>query len=108
LTGPDSIIHPHQPGPSTIRFSASLHLSGATGLSAGDPTALAAKRVFAIGDPLLLERRAGALAAAVSLPIETLDLALGNWGSGQRATLGFPTEISDSGALERATEALGL
>jgi hypothetical protein len=86
----------------------SLHLSGAAGLSAGDPTALAAKRVFAIGDPLLLERRAGALAAAVSVPIEILDLALGNWGSSQRATLGFPTEISDSGALERATEALGL
>jgi hypothetical protein len=86
----------------------SLHLSGAAGLSAGDPTALAAKRVFAIGDPLLLERRAGALAAAVSVPIETLDLALGNWGSGQRATLGFPIEISDSGVLERATDALGL
>jgi hypothetical protein len=86
----------------------SLHLAGTAGLSAGDPTALAAKRVFAIGDPLLLERRAGALAAAFSVPIETLDLALGNWGSGQRATLGFPTEISDSGALERATAALGL
>jgi hypothetical protein len=86
----------------------SLHLAGAAGLSAGDPTALAAKRVFAIGDPLLLERRAGALAGAVSVPIETLDLALGNWGSAQRATLGFPAEISDGAALERASGALGL
>jgi Alpha-glutamyl/putrescinyl thymine pyrophosphorylase clade 3 len=86
----------------------SLQLAGGAGLSLGDPTALAAKRVFAIGDPLLLERRAGALAGAISVPIETLDLALGNWGSAQRATLGFAPEISDSGALERATAALGL
>ena len=86
----------------------SLHLGGARGLSADDPTTLAAKRVFAIGDPLLLERRAGALAGAASVPIETLDLALGNWGSAQRATLGFPAEISDGGALERASGALGL
>jgi hypothetical protein len=86
----------------------SLHLGGAAGLSAGDTTTLAAKRVFAIGDPLLLERRAGALAEAVSVPIETLDLALANWASPQRATLGFAAEIGDDEALERATYALGL
>jgi alpha-glutamyl/putrescinyl thymine pyrophosphorylase-like protein len=86
----------------------SLHLAGAAGFSAGDPTAAAAKRVFAIGDPLLQERRASALAGAVSVPIESLDLALANWGSGLRATLGFSPEISDSGALERASDALGL
>jgi hypothetical protein len=86
----------------------SLHLAGTAGLSAGDATALAAKRVFAIGDPLLLERRARSLAEAVSLPIETLDLALANWASPARATLGFPGDISDNEALERATEALGL
>jgi hypothetical protein len=86
----------------------SLHLTGAAGLSAGDATALAAKRVFAIGDPLLLERRARSLAEMVSLPIEALDLALANWASPQRATLGFPGDISDNGALERATDALGL
>ncbi len=83
----------------------SLHLSGAP---SGDLTTLAAKRVFGIGDPLLLDRRAAALAEAVSVPVETLDLALANWASAQRATLGFPPETSDSGAGERAGDALGL
>lgn len=86
----------------------SLHLAGARGLAADDPTTLAAKRVFGIGDPLLLERRASALAAAVAVPIETLDLALANWGSGQRATLGFPPDTVDGDAFERAGDALGL
>jgi hypothetical protein len=85
-----------------------LCLAGAAGLSASDSTALAAKRVFAIGDPLLLERRAGALAEAVGVPIETLDLALSNWASPQRATVGFPAEISDDATLGRAGAALGL
>jgi len=86
----------------------SLHLAGARGLSADDPTTLAAKRVFGIGDPLLLERRAGALARSASLPVEALDLALANWGSPKRATLGFPEDTSDDGALERTGDALGL
>jgi hypothetical protein len=86
----------------------SLRLAGTAGPSAGDPTALAAKRMFAIGDPLLLERRAGALAGALSVPIETLDLALANWGATQRATLGFPPEIVDRMVLERATDVFGL
>jgi hypothetical protein len=83
----------------------SLHLAGSV---ANDVTNLAAKRVFAIGDPLLLERRAGALAEEVALPIEALDLALANWASQERATLGFDGEISDEGALERAALALSL
>ncbi|HWX98174.1 MAG TPA: hypothetical protein VNZ01_15130 [Solirubrobacteraceae bacterium] len=86
----------------------SLHLAGAAGVSAEDTTALAAKRVFAIGDPLLLERRARSLAEAASVPIETLDLALANWASPERATLGFPPDITDDGALERAVDALEL
>ncbi|MGA2452335.1 MAG: hypothetical protein ABSG93_02355 [Solirubrobacteraceae bacterium] len=86
----------------------SLRLGGARGLSAEDLTTLAAKRVFGIGDPLLLERRAATLAQAVSVPIETLDLALANWHSAQRATLGFPSETQDDGAFERAGDALGL
>jgi Alpha-glutamyl/putrescinyl thymine pyrophosphorylase clade 3 len=86
----------------------SLHLGGARGLSADDPTTLAAKRVFGIGDPLLLERRAAALAEAVAVPVETLDLALANWASPERATMGVPPQTSDSGALERAGDALGL
>ncbi len=85
-----------------------LHLAGARGLSSEDLTTLAAKRVFGIGDPLLLERRAAALAQAISVPIETLDVALANWHSPEPATLGFPRHTSDDGAFERAGDALGL
>ena len=80
----------------------SLHLAGTRGTSTEDPTMLAAKRVFAIGDPLLLERRAATLAEAVSVPVEALDLALANWLSPLRATLGFPPHTSDERTRERA------
>jgi hypothetical protein len=86
----------------------SLHLAGAGGLSADDPTTLAAKRVFGIGDPLLLERRAAALAEAAAIPIEALDLALANWLSPQRASMGCPPETNDDDAYERAGDALGI
>jgi hypothetical protein len=86
----------------------SLALAGGRGLSAEDPATLAAKRVFGIGDPLILERRAAALAEAVAVPVEALDLALANWGTGQRVTLGSSPLTRDDGALERAVEALGL
>jgi hypothetical protein len=85
----------------------SLHLGDARGL-AEDLTTLAAKRVFGIGDPLMLERRALALAQAADVPIETLDLALANWHAPEPATLGFPQETLDDGAFERAGAALGL
>jgi hypothetical protein len=85
----------------------SLHLAGGRGQGVDDPTTAAAKRLFAIGDPLLLERRSQALAAAISVPIEALDLALANWG-GERATLGFPPDSSDQATLERAQHALGV
>jgi len=75
----------------------------------GDDNAVAAaKRVFAIGDPLNLELRARALSDAAEVPIETLDLALANWVSPQRATLGADPDGVDQGASERAMEALGL
>ncbi len=89
----------------------SLHMTSASDAHSGDLTTLAAKRVFAIGDPLLLERRARALAEAISVPIETLDLALWNWSqpsSGERATLGVRSERSDPHALERCREAFEL
>ncbi len=86
----------------------SLHLSAARGLSGEDLTTLAAKRVFAIGDELILERRALALAEAVAVPVEALDLALANWGKGRRASLGFRSDISDRHALERTRAALEL
>ena len=55
-----------------------------------DATTLAAKRVFGIGDPMLLARRATDLAEATELPLEALDLALFNWGqpNGGRVTMG--------------------
>lgn len=86
----------------------SLHLAGARGLSTEDVTTLAAKRLFGIGDPLLLERRASALAQAMEVPIETLDLALANWQAPQRASMGCPPETRDSDALVRAGDALEL
>jgi len=86
----------------------SLHLAGAGGLSSNDLTTLAAKRLFAIGESIHLERRAGALASAISVPVEVLDLALANWASPQRATQGFPSDTSDHEALARAHDALGL
>ncbi|MEJ7798386.1 MAG: hypothetical protein WKF42_07795 [Solirubrobacteraceae bacterium] len=55
-----------------------------------DATTVAAKRVFGIGDKMLLERRSRALADAAELPIEALDLALFNWATpqGGRTTMG--------------------
>ena len=85
-----------------------LHLSGAGAPGSGDETTVAAKRVFGIGDPLLLDRRAAALAEAVAVPIEALDLALANWGSAQRASVGVPSQSVENGVMERAEAALGL
>jgi hypothetical protein len=61
-----------------------------------DATTVAAKRVFGIGDKMLLERRARDLADAVELPIEALDLALFCWAAPQRgrATMGSTAEPS--------------
>jgi hypothetical protein len=86
----------------------SLHFSAARSGGAEDPATLAAKRVFAIGDPLLLDRRAGALAEAVAVPVGSLELALANWGVGERATLGFPALEPDAETLARARGALAL
>jgi len=86
----------------------SLHLSAARGGGQEDATMLAAKRLFAIGDPLLLQRRARALADAVSLPVAALELALANWQAGERAMLGFPPETADDETLQVTRETLGL
>jgi hypothetical protein len=84
----------------------SLHLGTRSSLILSDPTPPAAKRVFGIGDPIHIERRASALAQALSTPIEALDLALANWASEERVTLGFPEDTSDAHAVERAAAAL--
>jgi len=75
-----------------------------------DATTLAAKRVFGIGDTVLLERRARALADAVALPIEALDLALSNWGArgrSERATYGS-TAVADEGERDAIAAVLGV
>jgi hypothetical protein len=97
----------------------SLHLSaavspgrGSTSEGAEDPTLLAAKRVFGIGDAVNLERRTMALAEAADVPLEALNLALANWigrtlaGTGERVTLGVPAEANDATASSRARVAL--
>jgi hypothetical protein len=89
----------------------SLHLGTRTSLISSDPTPQTAKRVFGIGDPIHIERRALALAQALSIPIEALDLALYNWNPPipeERVTLGFPGDTNDVHAVERATAALEL
>jgi Alpha-glutamyl/putrescinyl thymine pyrophosphorylase clade 3 len=86
----------------------SLHLGGGRMQATGDLTTLAAKRLFAIGDPLILERRSLALAEAASVPVEALDLGLANWHAGERATLGVPSDTSDDHVLEHAQGALEL
>ena len=85
----------------------SLHLAtGRTGLE--DLTTVAAKRVLAVGDPIYLERRASAFAQELDVPVDALDLALANWGTGERATLGFKPDVTDRHVLERVREAFGL
>jgi hypothetical protein len=86
----------------------SLLLAGA---AAYDDTAVAAKRVFGIADPLLIDRRAAALAEACEVPLEALDLALFNWqrGEAERATLGAgPDPRADTAGRDGAAAALGV
>ncbi len=63
-----------------------------------DSTTVAAKRVFGIGDRLLLERRARELVDEAEVPIAALDVALFNWAArpDERATLGSRTVVDDA------------
>ena len=85
-----------------------LCFTNAPGAAHGDLATLAAKRVFGIGDQMHLEHRAHELAKAMTVPMEAFDLALANWGVGERATLGVAPEVLDQHSLERAREALDL
>jgi hypothetical protein len=83
--------------------------AGTLALGGSDEVTLAAKRVLGIGETMLLERRAGELAAACGLPLAAFDLALHNWGSGTRVTGGFAPEAPlDQDALARVRAALAL
>jgi hypothetical protein len=90
----------------------SLQLVAGSSQATSDHAPQAAKRVFAIGDPIVIERRALALAEAIATPIEALDLALHNWSllepAHERVTLGFPPDTCDAGALVRAEAVLGV
>lgn len=88
------------------------------GAGAGtDDTVVAAKRVFGIGDPHLLERRARELAEAAEIPLAALDVGLWAWsrpprpaapGRPARATLGMPSPEPDADAYAAIATALGL
>jgi hypothetical protein len=74
-----------------------------------DEVSLAAKRALGIGDPLLLERRAGQLAAECQVRLAALDLGLYNWERGERARVGLPVEVGpDPEVVEAARRALGV
>ena len=78
-------------------------------LGSSDPVTLAAKRVLGIGDPILLQRRAAALAEACALPLEALDAGLFNWERGSRARLGMPDGLeADPALVDAARSALGV
>jgi hypothetical protein len=84
--------------------------AGSLALGGADDVTVAAKRVFAIGDTLLLERRAAELADACGVPPAALDLALWNWSrpaDGERTALGYAGE-PDAAAFASAGDALGL
>ena len=82
----------------------SLFLAAA---AAHDPTALAARRVLGIADPLLLDRRAIALAEACDVPLAAVELALWNWQAdpADRATLGASAAAGGDEAASAGIEA---
>jgi len=87
----------------------SLHLAAGRGPTGRDDlTTVAAKRILAVGDPIYLERRALAFAQELSVSVDVLDLAFANWGSGERATLGFKADTIDLHTRERVRDALDL
>ncbi len=79
-----------------------LHLGGT------DPVTTAAKRVFGIGDPGLLDRRARDLAEAAVIPLDALDLALWNFEVPGRVHLGAGDDVEDPEVRAIAAAALGV
>jgi alpha-glutamyl/putrescinyl thymine pyrophosphorylase-like protein len=77
-------------------------------LTDDDTTSRTAKRVFAIGDRMTLERRANALALEAGVAFDALELALTNWQGTKPITLGVPRATNDEAAEARALTALGL
>ncbi len=73
-----------------------------------DPVVTAAKRVFGIGDRVLLGRRANELAGACGVPVAALDLGLFNWGRVEGRHVGAVAVEPDAGVVEACAAALGL
>jgi hypothetical protein len=74
-----------------------------------DEVTVGAKRVFGIGDSLIIEARASAFARACDLPLAALDLGLYNWQRGERTHLGFePGTTLAPETLDTAVAALEL
>jgi hypothetical protein len=83
--------------------------AGSLQLGGENDVTLAAKRALGIGDSLLLERRAAALAEACAVELEALDVALHNWQHGERALFGAGPDLEpDPDVLDSARAALGL
>jgi hypothetical protein len=74
-----------------------------------DPTTLASKRVFGMGDAVILRQRSAALASELQLPIASLDLGLVNWArpEGERITAGATVD-GDDVERERLAGVLGV
>ena len=79
------------------------------GVEPSDPSTMAAKRVFGIGDAINLQRRAGELVAATDVPAGALDLALVNWArtTDDRITAGSDVTAPDA-LIERIAGVLGV
>lgn len=74
-----------------------------------DPTTLASKRVFGMGDAVILRQRSAALASELELPIGALDLGLVNWArpEGERITAGATVD-GDDAERDRLAGVLGV
>lgn len=82
----------------------SLHLSDPL-----DPTVLAAKRVFGIGDAINLQRRASELAGATAVPVAALDLALVNWSRAPEDRITAGARVTgDAQRAQRIARSLGV
>ena len=69
-----------------------------------DEVTVGAKRVFGIGDSLILEARASAFARACDFPLAALDLGLYNWERGERAGVGLNPGSEPDPELQRAVQ----
>ncbi len=83
--------------------------AGTLALGGDDEVTVAAKRALGIGDPLLLERRAQALAQKCGIPLAALDLGFYNWERGTRLSMGLDGAVGpDPETLQRVRQALSL